>query len=32
VRLPDREDPQFAAAARATAQLYARPVREGITL
>jgi molecular chaperone DnaJ len=32
VRLPDREDPQFAAAARATAALYERPVREGIVL
>jgi len=32
VRLPDREDPQFAAAARATTELYERPVREGISL
>jgi DnaJ-class molecular chaperone len=32
VRLPDRDDPQFAAAMRATAERYAQPVREGIVL
>jgi molecular chaperone DnaJ len=32
VRLPDREDPQLAAAARAAAELYERPLREGIAL
>jgi molecular chaperone DnaJ len=32
VRLPDRDDPAFAAAVRATAGLYAHPLREGIAL